>query len=412
MKNKHKAWIIGDSALLLGGSIVTAITVANLKTKNKKDSKQDVNESNGLKNNKEELAKMIELLPYPSMAASAKQELKVLLDGITTSEEMNDFKKSLEEIDTQVSFLKEKISKLSEENHESLNNILNEANTSEEFKNLTDEVEQKLFFEESKNFINSLNHLSNEEKIAFQEEIVNSKTKEEVELVKNKAKNQNDFKAKKESLKLLIDSFTYPGINKDKENATKESFKSQVESATLENIANKENEIKEYGNVLKNKVEILKMVPYTIENAEGRVEIAKLINEAKSIKDLNILVPDTWVEHFTIYKKLIEDNFEGQQKTNLLNRFNISSARNIFQEYTINDLRHNIYLTYKNNALSWVENNISDQTLKEKHKEEIQALNRTDNADNPDKEASFNQFTESFNELKNKFESIKNTNAG
>ncbi|EIE40928.1 GA module-containing protein [Mycoplasmopsis canis] len=412
MKNKHKAWIIGDSALLLGGSIVTAITVANLKTKNKKDSKQEVNESNGLKNNKEELAKMIELLPYPSMSASAKQELKILLDGITTSEEMNNFKISLEEIDTQVSSLKEKISKLSEENHESLNNKLNEANTSEEFKNLTDEVEQKLFFEESKNFINSLNHLSNEEKIAFQEEIVNSKTKEEVELVKNKAKNQNDFKAKKESLKLLIDSFTYPGINKDKENETKEYFKSQVESATLENIANKENEIKEYGNVLKNKVEILKMVPYTIENAEGRVEIAKLINEAKSIKDLNILVPDTWVEHFTIYKKLIEDNFEGQQKTNLLNRFNISSARNIFQEYTINDLRHNIYLTYKNNALSWVENNISDQTLKEKHKEEIQALNRTDNADNPDKEASFNQFTESFNELKNKFESIKNTNAG
>ncbi|EIE42079.1 hypothetical protein MCANUFG1_00523 [Mycoplasmopsis canis UFG1] len=412
MKNKHKAWIIGASALLLGGSIVTAITVANLKTKNKKDSKQDTNESNGLKNNKEELAKMIELLPYPSMAASAKQELKILLDGITTSEEMNNFKKSLEEIDTQVSSLKEKISKLSEENHESLNNKLNEANTSEEFKNLTDEVEQKLFFEESKNFINSLNHLSNEEKITFQEEIVNSKTKEEVELVKNKAKNQNDFKAKKESLKLLIDSFTYPGINKDKENETKEYFKSQVESATLENIANKENEIKEYGNVLKNKVEILKMVPYTIENAEGRVEIAKLINEAKSIKDLNILVPDTWVEHFTIYKKLIEDNFEGQQKTNLLNRFNISSARNIFQEYTINDLRHNIYLTYKNNALSWVENNISDQTLKEKHKEEIQALNRTDNADNPDKEASFNQFTESFNELKNKFESIKNTNAG
>ncbi|AKF41279.1 hypothetical protein AAW50_02510 [Mycoplasmopsis canis] len=412
MKNKHKAWIIGASALLLGGSIVTAITVANLKTKNKKDSKQEANESNGLKNNKEELAKMIELLPYPSMAASAKQELKILLDGITTSEEMNDFKKSLEEIDAQVLSLKEKISKLSEENHESLNNKLNEANTSEEFKNLTDEVEQKLFFEESKNFINSLNHLSNEEKIAFQEEIVNSKTKEEVELVKNKAKNQNDFKAKKESLKLLIDSFTYPGINKDKENETKEYFKSQVESTTLENIANKENEIKEYGNVLKNKVEILKMVPYTIENAEGRVEIAKLINEAKSIKDLNILVPDTWVEHFTIYKKLIEDNFEGQQKTNLLNRFNISSARNIFQEYTINDLRHNIYLTYKNNALSWVENNISDQTLKEKHKEEIQALNRTDNADNPDKEASFNQFTESFNELKNKFESIKNTNAG
>ncbi|AMD81389.1 hypothetical protein MCANPG14_00543 [Mycoplasmopsis canis PG 14] len=412
MKNKHKAWIIGASALLLGGSIVTAITVANLKTKNKKDSKQEVNESNDLKNRKEELAKMIELLPYPSMAASAKQELKILLDGITTSEEMNDFKKSLEEIDTQVSSLKEKISKLSEENHESLNNKLNEANTSEEFKNLTDEVEQKLFFEESKNFINSLNYLSNEEKIAFQEEIVNSKTKEEVELVKNKAKNQNDFKAKKESLKLLIDSFTYPGINKDKENETKEYFKSQVESTTLENIANKENEIKEYGNALKKKVEILKMVPYTIENAEGRVEIAKLINEAKSIKDLNILVPDTWVEHFTIYKKLIEDNFEGQQKTNLLNRFNISSARNIFQEYTINDLRHNIYLTYKNNALSWVENNISDQTLKEKHKEEIQALNRTDNADNPDKEASFNQFTESFNELKNKFESIKNTNAG
>ncbi|EIE42354.1 hypothetical protein MCANUFG4_00523 [Mycoplasmopsis canis UFG4] len=412
MKNKHKAWIIGASALLLGGSIVTAITVANLKTKNKKDSKQEVNESNGLKNNKEELAKMIELLPYPSMAASAKQELKVLLDGITTSEEMNDFKKSLEEIDTQVSSLKEKISKLSEENHESLNNKLNEANTSEEFKNLTDEVEQKLFFEESKNFINSLNHLSNEEKIAFQEEIVNSKTKEEVELVKNKAKNQNDFKAKKESLKLLIDSFTYPGINKDKENETKEYFKSQVESTTLENIANKENEIKEYGNALKNKVEILKMVPYTIENAEGRVEIAKLINEAKSIEELNTLVPDTWVEHFTVYKKLIEDNFEGQQKTNLLNRFNISSARNIFQEYTINDLRHNIYLTYKNNALSWVENNISDQTLKEKHKEEIQALNRTDDADNPDKEASFNQFTESFNELKNKFESIKNTNAG
>nr|WP_322959186.1 hypothetical protein [Mycoplasmopsis canis]WQQ12585.1 hypothetical protein RRG48_00875 [Mycoplasmopsis canis] len=412
MKNKHKAWIIGASALLLGGSIVTAITVANLKTKNKKDSKQDTNESNGLKNNKEELAKMIELLPYPSMAASAKQELKILLDGITTSEEMNDFKKSLEEIDAQVLSLKEKISKLSEENHESLNNKLNEANTSEEFKNLTDEVEQKLFFEESKNFINSLNHLSNEEKIAFQEEIVNSKTKEEVELVKNKAKNQNDFKAKKESLKLLIDSFTYPGINKDKENETKEYFKSQVESTTLENIANKENEIKEYGNVLKNKVEILKMVPYTIENAEGRVEIAKLINEAKSIKDLNILVPDTWVEHFTVYKKIIEDNFEGQQKTNLLNRFNISSARNIFEGYTINDLKHNIYLTYKNNALSWVENNISDQTLKEKHKEEIQALNRTDNADNPDKEASFNQFTESFNELKNKFESIKNTNAG
>ncbi|VEU75263.1 Uncharacterised protein [Mycoplasmopsis maculosa] len=356
---------------------------------------------------KEELNKIVDSLPYPSNEAIAKNEIKESFKDLKTLEELENIKNEIirenEGIKAKIIFLNQKISELPESKRESINNSLNEANTDVEFKNILKLIQeaQEQYEEEIKNearsFINNLSSLSGDKRNKYIEELENAASPEEVNSIKQRAEKENAFESKKTELKEFINLIEYPMPDTDEKVInSKNKLKSQIDNLTFENIEDKEKELKAFNEKLIYKKEILKRVPYTTENAEGRRDMAIFIGGVTDIAGLERILPDKWVEDVATYRRLIEENFENTQKANLIKRLDTTTASSIYYDYRVEDVEYNIYETFRNNAKDWINNNIAEDK-KPEYLNRITSLRRT------------NQFENSFNELKTKFEEIKNS---
>ncbi|WP_117275755.1 hypothetical protein [Mycoplasmopsis edwardii] len=299
-------------------------------------------------NKKAELDALVDAIAYPSQSAQAKQDIKDRYKDFTDVKELEKFKDTIKSISEKVSAANEKIAKVIEEKRVELNNELDRADTDAEFNALND-------------------------KLAFE--------------------------TRRAELITVVKELSYPGYDSTKSDKSKLDFEAEVKALTEQTFDAKEKEIKSFSEKLKAKKAILDAVPYTIQNAEGRVEVGKLVDEARTEALLDRYVPDTWVAQFQMFRDSIEQNFEGTTKDNLFRRFNITSAHSIFEGYEVKDLEFNIYETYRKIAKDWIKANVSDQTKQMEELAKIDALTR-----------NTSNFKSSFDELVTKFKEIKNAN--
>ncbi|WP_031489305.1 GA module-containing protein [Ureaplasma canigenitalium] len=281
-----------------------------------------------LKQLKSLLDGIVDSLPYPDSNASAKTEIKNLYKDSTDLSFINELKNKITDPNTglakKINDAKGKIEKLPKDKQEQLNNLLNSANTDEEFSNLDTAIKNALSKnkDDKKKVIDGLTGLTTEQQNELKTEIDNALTSDEIDRIIDKA----ILLEKIEQIKKVITPNDYALAN-DPEvkkiiDETINNLKTSIDGIAKDQVENKKNEIdglKEKLANLKNEIEGLTDKD-VLELDQTKKELAKQL--ARDMDDAGINDTKLYIRKAKLKKQASELDYPNKPNTSANRKLN------------------------------------------------------------------------------------------
>ncbi|VEU75255.1 GA module [Mycoplasmopsis maculosa] len=255
---------------------------------------------------KENLKKQAEALGYPGGSGSqAVNDIKTIINGLTDKQLEEYAETGIDALDKKIKAAKDKIAELSPSKQTELNNLLNSANTDQEFTDLDRAIKEakNTGKNEIESKIDSLTNLTEDEKQTLKEELLNSDGTPKT----NSEMNDILLKAKKDDLKKLIDTIPYPSGTSSDANRILKGEVAALNSET--DLDAKKEALEKIKTAVTNANERIAALPYAPENGsaipEGKRNLNNSLNSATTEEAINALAPSTEKDKMDKYNELI-----------------------------------------------------------------------------------------------------------